>query len=123
MLETFIWGPSITKKSCSQWFEISTATPSSFDLFGPSDMPRGFDFSYCTDFGSYWEYRGDADWIYHTSLAKSGQILAQIPEYESAWRITGYSMRGQIIVFSILWAFVLTINYVFWDRFRILPWK
>ena len=30
---------------------------------------------------------------------------------------------GLFVFFASLWLFILTTNYVFWDRFRILPWK
>ena len=122
-LGTFMRGPSVTRKSCPQWLEILDAEPRVYDPFVPSDIPRGFDFISCTEFGSYWEYSGNNGWVYHTSSVTSGQIVAQIPEYESAWQSAGDTMRGQITGFSVLWTLVLTINCVFWDRFRVLPWK
>ena len=30
---------------------------------------------------------------------------------------------GPLAVCSAIWLFILTTNYVFWDRFRILPWN
>ena len=30
---------------------------------------------------------------------------------------------GVLAVFSSIWLFILTTNYVFWDNFSIFPWK
>ena len=30
---------------------------------------------------------------------------------------------GLLTVSISIWLFILTTNYVFWDRFRILPWE
>ena len=30
---------------------------------------------------------------------------------------------GLLAVSAAIWLFILTTNYVFWDKFRILPWK
>ena len=30
---------------------------------------------------------------------------------------------GLLAVSASIWLFILTINYVFWDKFRILPWE
>ena len=30
---------------------------------------------------------------------------------------------GLLAISASIWLFILTTNYVFWDRFSILPWK
>ena len=34
-----------------------------------------------------------------------------------------YQSIGLLTVSASIWLFILTTNYVFWDRFRILPWE